>query len=981
MEFRVLGSLEVVTEGHRRALGGPKPRLLLAVLLAHRRHMITTDRLVDVLWGEDTPSTAIPTLQTHLSRLRRTLDGGGAVLETRAPGYRLMVAAADVDADRFAAEIDGVRARMDDDPAAARRLAATALARWRGPAFAEFAGADGVRAEAGRLEELRVTGHELAAEAGLACGLHREVVGELEALVVEHPLRERLWSALMLALYRSGRPAEALRRAQQLRLLLREELGMDPTPDVRDLERKILVESPELDGRPEPVRAPAPDPVPPPASDDLVGRASDLAILRDQLAAHRLVTLVGPGGVGKTRLAQELAGAPGGHTVRWTELAAVRSPEAATATLATELDLQRRPERSLEDSIVEALRSADLVLILDNCEHVLEAVAPLVARILRWCPGVRVLATSREPLGLPGEVTHTLAPLAVPGAHDVTPDAVRASPAVTLFVARATAARRGYVLDARSARATAEICVRLDGLPLALELAAARVRSMTVAEVAERLDERFRLLAGRHDADVRHRSLRDVVAWSHGLLAPGEQTLFARLSVFAGGFTLRRAEEVCADGDLDRADVAVLLATLADKSMVVAREVDGGTRYRLLETLRAFARARLDERPEAAAVRLAHARAHLDAARAAREGFGGPEEGTWLREVDREMEDLREAFGTSLALGEVDVALELVASVREFAFRAVRYEIFRWAEAALAAPGAEDRPWSPVVLGVVAYGRFVRGELTGAVVGARQALASAERLGVPTGALAERTLANALIYRGDTDPSLRVLEEMSEDAARTGDHALAAHVDYMRSVASTSIGDPAAARALADLSRQAAQRSGSPTARAQAAYALGVSRERDDPERALRFLRESVEIAEEVGNRWLRAFARTEELAVRAARGEVAAAVDGWPEVVETWFRGGDWANQWLSLRHVFAIFAGHGLDEVAVALHAAIDAAGAATALPFEPVEADRVAATVETLRTRLGAEAFDRAVLRGRTLRDEEVVAMTLEHLAALR
>ncbi|WP_433787043.1 BTAD domain-containing putative transcriptional regulator [Actinomycetospora sp. CA-101289] len=982
MEFRVLGALEIVTEGHVLPLGGPKPRLLLAVLLARRGQVVSTDRLVDVLWADDAPATAVPTLQTHLSRLRRLLETGpdGPGLENRPPGYRLAVPASAVDADRFEAGVDDARGLLSRDPPAARRAVDAALAEWSGSAFAEFADLDVVRAEAGRLEELRLVAHELAVDARLACGGHREVVGELEGLVDEHPLRERLWSQLMLALYRSGRPAEALRRAQQLRRLLREELGLGPTAEVRALENDILTEDPGLDRPPPPVRASAGARV---DLDALVGRTEDIDVVRAQLARSRLVTLTGPGGVGKTRLAHELVPelapqAPDG--VRWIELAAVRWPEAAIAALANELDLQRRPERSLEDSIVEALRHRGLVLLLDNCEHVLEAVAPLVSRILRWCPDVRILATSREPLGLPGEATYALAPLAVPASAAAPIGEVRSSPAVALFAARATAARHDFALDARSSAATAEICIRLDGLPLALELAAARVRSMTVAEIVERLDERFRLLAGRHTPHTRRRDLLDVVDWSHGLLDPAEQALFARLSVFAGGFTLRRAEDVCSERGLHRADVAALLSALVDKSMVVAREVEDETRFRLLQTLRAFARTQLDARPEAEAIRLAHARASLDAARAAHGELGGPRERRWIQAIDREMDDLREAFATSLALGELDVALELVTSVREFAFRTIRYEVCRWAEAVASVPEADGRPLFPIVLGMVAYGRFVRGELTGAVVAGRQAVESAARLGVPTTGLAERALGNALFYRGETEAALAAMDRMVDVAELSRDAGLTAHGFYMRSVAATSLGDVTEARRLADLSCAAAERSGAPTARAQAAYATGLAWEREDPDRALRLLQESTRLAESAGNRWLRAFVRTEELSLRAARGDLAAAVAGYPDVVETWFRGGDWANQWLSLRHLFTIFTHLGRDEAAAVLHGAIDAAGATTALPFAPAEAERVVATVDTLRNRCGTAEFDRAVARGRTLRDEEVVQLTLETLAVL-
>ena len=318
------------------------------------------------------------------------------------------------------------------------------------------------------------------------------------------------------------------------------------------------------------------------------------------------------------------------------------------AAVATALDLQRRPERSLEDSIVEALAPQSLLLVLDNCEHVLDGVAALVARILRRCPSVRVLTTTREPLGLPGEVTWALPPLDVPSSGTASLDEVRASTAVALFAARAGAARPGFTLDEANRRAVAEICIRLDGLPLALELAAARVRSMTPADLADRLDARFRLLAGARSPELRHRNLLDVVRWSYDLLGPAEQTLFARLCVFAGGFDLARAEDVCASADLDRPAVAALLAALVDKSMVVATESGGRMRYRLLETLREFAREQLRARPDAAATRLAHARSHLRTARAAGQGLGGPDEGYWSRRIDDDLEDLREAFGASL---------------------------------------------------------------------------------------------------------------------------------------------------------------------------------------------------------------------------------------------------------------------------------------------------------------------------------------------
>ncbi|MEJ2871449.1 BTAD domain-containing putative transcriptional regulator [Actinomycetospora sp. OC33-EN08] len=987
MQLRVLGSLELLTEGEIPPLGGPKPRLLLAALLAHRRRLVPSDRLVAILWENDAPATAVATLQTHLSRLRRVLhvEPEGPRLETRPPGYRLAVGPDVVDADRFEAGVAAARLHLAGDPAAARDHVDRALAEWRGPAFAEFAAVDGIRLEAERLEELRVSARELGVDARLACGAHLELVGELEGLVAEHPLRERLWSQLMLALYRSGRPAEALRRAHQLRHLLREELGLDPTAEVRDLETGILTEAPDLDWRPPPGTAARVAAALPRGPNLLIGRTDDLRTVRARLTENRLVTVTGPGGVGKTRLAQELLpdlGIAGEHGVRWVEFAPVSGPTAAVVALATALDVQRRPGRSLEDSVVEALRTQELVLLLDNCEHVLDAITPLVDRILRWCPGVLVLATSREPLGLAGEAVTVLAPLAVPRSPATAPADARRSDAVSLFVARATAARHDFVLDEATVGATTDVCRRLDGLPLALELAAARMRSMSVAELADRLDGSFRLLGEKHAPDPRHRSLHEVIEWSHGLLTPFEQELFAYVSVFAGTFTVRRAEEVCVRAGLERADVLPGLATLVDKSMVVSQLVDGETCFRLLETLRSFARAQLDARPHAAgeAGRLAHARAHLDAAHVAADQLGGAEEADGMRTLDRAVDDLREAFEAGIALGQLDLALDLVTCAREFAFRAIRYEVCRWAESLVALPAATTRPLFPLVLGVVAYGRFVRGDLAAAVEAGRAAVRYADRAGVSTGGLAERALGNALFYRGETDAAVVAMDRMTVIAQRSADDGLIAHASYMRSVAATSVGDVEGARRFAALARAAARGCAAPTARAQADCATGLCVRREDPDRALGLLHDSAGNAASVGNRWLRAFARTEELALRAARGDVDTALWGYSDVVGTWFRGGDWANLWLSLRHVSAIFAVIGEERTSATLHGAIHAAGAATALPFEPGDADRITATAESVRVRLGEDEYGRAVATGRGMRDEDVVRMTLERLAAL-
>jgi predicted ATPase/DNA-binding SARP family transcriptional activator len=980
MECRVLGPIELVDDGGVVAVGGAKPRLLLGVLLAHRGRVVPLDRLADALWGPSPPSTALSTVQTHVSRLRRVLGdtAEGPRVETLAPGYRLTVPDGDVDAARFEAGLARARARLATDPAAARDDVEAALGEWRGPAFVEFAAEEAVRTEAARLDELRTVAQELAVDARLACEEHREVVGTLEALVAEHPLRERFWAQLMTALARSGRPAEALRRAHDLRRMLRDELGLDPSPALRALETDILTER-EGPGHDPPAARPPPSA--PRPQDALLGRDDQLVLVRRLLADGRLVTVTGPGGVGKTRLALELAATsaatPDG--ARMVELAPVHATGSVAAAVAGALELQRRPERSLEDSIVDVLTGRALLLVLDNCEHVLDGIAPLVARILRDCPSVRVLATSREPLGLPGEITWSLPPLPVPTSGDATLEELRDSPGVALFTARARAARPGFVLDGTNRRDVAEICRRLDGVPLALELAAARVRSLTCADLADRLDERFRLLAGIRGPDPRHHGLLDVVTWSHDLLTAAEQELFARLSVFAGAFDLSRVEDVCAGDGLDRAGIAALLAGLVDKSMVVAADAAGRMRYRLLETLRAFAHDRLAAHGDPVRWHRAHASSYLRSARAAARQMEGPRELDGVRALDADLEDLREAFRRSLALGDLDTAMALVVAVREFAIRTLHGEVFRWAEAASTVPGASDRPLYPVVRALVGYGSFVRGALDEALAAAEQARAAARRLDVPTLGLAERVLGNALFYRGEGDETLLWIDRMAVAAEAAGVDALVAQAAYISSVARTSIGDPAGASRAAAASRQAAERCRNPTALASAAYAEGVARERSDPARALALLHESAELAASVGHRWLHGFARTEEMSLRARQGDLALALEGFRDVVDTWFRGGDWANQWLSLRHLFALFVAIGEDELAALLHGAIQGAGAIRALPFEPADAARIQELVDVLRRRM--DDFEAVVARGREMPDAEVVRLTLDRLDARR
>ena len=642
----------------------------------------------------------------------------------------------------------------------------------------------------------------------------------------------------------------------------------------------------------------------------LIGRADDIAAVRATLANRPIVTICGPGGVGKTRLAMAVAAdaAEQFAHVAIVELAAVRDPEATVPLVACAFDVEQRQHLTLERTIEEFIQDRPVLLLLDNCEHVLAAVVPLVQRLCRHCLRLTVLATGREPLGLAGESVHLLAPLGVPAADSG--DEARAAAAVQLFADRAAEARPGFQLDDRALGAVAEICRRLDGLPLAIELAAARMRSIGVEALAARLDQRFALLTGqRAGIDPRHRSLYGLVEWSYELLDPVDREAFTHLSVFAGTFDLDAAEAVCRPADAPNGVSAGTVIELVDKSMVQLVDPDE-PRYRLLETLRDFGQERLRATGSMAPVEQRHREWFLDLAERAAVGLDSAEEGRWAARVDRDLDNFRAAHGSAVQAGDVAVAARLVATLHEYSFRRVRYEIASWGEATMQMEGFARSPSAPVVVAVAAYGRWVRGDLDDAVELARRSLGLTSELGVPSSGLAERVLGNALFFSGETQQALRWMERMVAVAEEGDSPAALTHALYMSSVAATSTADPARGAMLAERAKAAAERHGSPTARAQAAYADGLARRASDSEEAERILRRAADLGEEGGNRWIRAFALTEVHWLSAQHGRVAEGLRGFAEVIDLWYRGGDWANQWLSMRHVLGIFADLGAHQ-----------------------------------------------------------------------
>ncbi|MBO3747584.1 winged helix-turn-helix domain-containing protein [Streptosporangiaceae bacterium NEAU-GS5] len=555
MFFGVLGPIAVWTaDGEPIPVPGRKVRTLLAVLLAHEGRAVPAARLIDALWGERLPGDPAGTLSGKVTELRRALDraepGGRRLVVSPPPGYRLRVDADAVDAGRFRALV--ARARGTADPRVRAGLLSGALALWRGPAFADVADEPFARAAALGLTEDRLAVLEDHAEVRLALGEHTALVAELAELLAAYPLRERLRAVQMQALYRSGRPSEALASFEELRGRLANELGLDPGPDLVALHRAVLARDPRLDAAVQ-VSAVRPRTNLPASVSELIGRDEAVAAVRARLASDRLLTLTGPGGVGKTRLALEAtrglvddaAEFPDG--VWLAELGALERGSAGRPgdVVMAVLDIRDMPGAA--DRLVDVLRARRLLLVLDNCEHVVEQAAELAGRLLRGCPDVRVLATSREPLGLPGEAVWPVPPLEVPDpAAEPDPAGLAEASAVRLFAARAAAAAPGFALDADNAPVVAMLCRRLDGLPLALELAATRVRALGVHELVARLDDRFRLLdVGRRDVPARQRTLTAVIDWSWDLLTDPERAVLRRLAAHADGSTLEAAEHVC----------------------------------------------------------------------------------------------------------------------------------------------------------------------------------------------------------------------------------------------------------------------------------------------------------------------------------------------------------------------------------------------------------------------------------------------------
>ncbi|GAA1938289.1 BTAD domain-containing putative transcriptional regulator [Streptomyces durmitorensis] len=673
MQIGMLGPFEVRTDdGDLVDVPGARLRGLLIALALRTGHAVPKASLVDWIWGEHTPADATNALQRLVSRLRKALPDG--LIEGQTDGYRLTLEPDAVDAVRFERLVVAGRARAENSPGR-ERLLGEALGVWRGAAMQDVGLQDSAAFDAAvvRLDALRLTAMEERISAEIALGRGAEMVADLTDLVAAHPVRERFVAALMRALVAAGRDSEALLVYQRAREALADTLGTDPSPELAALHVALLrgelgqaLRQGEASRRTN-LRA---------ELTTLVGRGSDVAAVRELVAEHRLTTLIGPAGSGKTRLATETARTLVGDLpdgVWLVELAAVRVngglTDVAQAMLAglglRDSLLGGAPNAELVDRLVVAMREREALLILDNCEHVIESVAVFAHRVLGECRRLRILATSREPLGITGEALWLVEPLALPHG-DAGPDEIKASPAVRLLRDRARAVRRDLGADAHTLATTARVCRALDGIPLAIELAAARLRTMSVDQLAHRLDNRFRLLtSGSRTALPRHKTLRASVDWSWDLLSDAERMVLRRLSVFSDGASLEAAERVCAGDAVEAEQVLELLTALTEKSLLLA---EGGSapRYRMIGTIKEYARHRLTEAGETDRARHAHLACFTELTEIAEPHLRRAEQLDWLATLETEHDNIGAAMRGALAAGEAQSAMRLAASAGWF---------------------------------------------------------------------------------------------------------------------------------------------------------------------------------------------------------------------------------------------------------------------------------------------------------------------------
>jgi predicted ATPase/DNA-binding SARP family transcriptional activator len=898
----VLGPLSLVVDGMSVEVPGPRQRAVLALLALAEGRTVTVDDLLDALWTTTARESGRRSLHSTVSRLRGQLGPASGRLVTRPDGYRLQLTADELDLARARALLRSARTVVETAPRDAFATLSEAKALWRGPVLADLDHVVSLATAIEGLAQLQRAVTDALIDSAVRAGAADEVLGLAADAVAADPLREPAVLLQMRALAATGQASAALHVARDFRRRLADEAGLDSSPGLDELQRAIAAGSA--------AHPPARPASSLPTNLSLIGRETEVAAVRQLLAAERLVTIVGPGGIGKTSLALEVVRRS--DAVTWLVLASVTDPASAAHALAAALDLQVTQGDVLA-ACVAVLRDRRAVLVLDNCEHLLDTIRDMIDVVLSSCPAVAVLATSREALGLPVEHVVRLAPLALP----VPGQDPRRVASVAVFLDRATRVRPGFEPTPQELEAVADLVRRLDGLPLAIELAAGRLSTFSVSDLVDRLDRSLDLLGdARPRQDARHRTLRATLTWSYELLTGDERRLFRHLAVFPDGVPIEAAERIAADLQV-AVDPGNVLARLVDASMIVAEFDEGRTRYRMLEVLRAFGRDRLVAAGEVDQAERGMLRWAVELADWLEGSLATDREPEADGVLRRELPNLRAAWGLARRRGDLDAAVAMVVQL----FDAIAYrdlvELRGWAAQVAADPAIVEHPQAAAVLGTAAEAAYHRGDHEEADRLARRGLELTTDEAAAWYCLLPRSV--VALARG-------ALPEAVADALRAvgSGHHRDAH--GIAALATAYAGDLEEARRCNELGVAAAV---SPSMQAWAAYVDGeIESLGDHRELAEQHYLRAIELARRSGASFLEGIAAVGLVAVRGRGPRAREALSGYQQTIDYFARTGNWTHLWATLRNLADLLRRLGDDEPAALLEAAAAEAPDAPAL-----------------------------------------------------